>query len=177
MPFKQGVGKQPYNLTENDIRYAHENTRTGLEASRFLRVAYDTYKRYAKQYIDRETGISLFELHKNQSGKGTRKHTRYKKTLARESAKQRLQRMLDGEIPFSNIVLDELKKRLIKYELLHECCSQCGFNERRITDNRMPLLLDYIDGNRKNITLENLRLLCYNCYFLEVNNLHKFIHR
>ena len=34
----------------------------------------------------------------------------------------------------------------------------------------MPLLLNYIDGNIKNKKRENIELLCYNCYFLYVNN-------
>ena len=33
------------------------------------------------------------------------------------------------------------------------------------TDNKVPLLLDYMDGNRRNHKYDNLRMLCYNCWF------------
>jgi hypothetical protein len=171
MPFKKGEGRQPYNLTENDIRYAQENSRSARGASRFLRISYEAYKRYAQRYIDTATGKTLFDLHKNQSGRGMSKTTKYKQTLSKEGVKERLQQMLDGKLPITAVMRINLKKRLIQHEFVLECCSSCGFNERRVTDDRIPLLLDYIDGNKDNISLENLRLLCYNCYFLEVSNI------
>ena len=45
-------------------------------------------------------------------------------------------------------------------------CEQCGFSERRITDYKIPLLLNFKDGNKCNYLLDNVNLLCYNCYFL-----------
>ena len=68
-----GIGKQSLNFTETDIRYAMDNTKSNSEAARFLKVSFTTYKKYAKQYTDSETGKTLWELHKNQSGKGIRK--------------------------------------------------------------------------------------------------------
>ena len=50
-----------------------------------------------------------------------------------------------------------------------ECCS-CGYCTRRVSDYTVPLLLDWIDGDRTNHKRENLRLLCYNCYYQEVGN-------
>ena len=47
-------------------------------------------------------------------------------------------------------------------------CGSCGFSEARITDGRMPLLIDFIDGNLNNRKLDNIRPLCYNCFFLLV---------
>ena len=32
----------------------------------------------------------------------------------------------------------------------------------------MPLLIDFLDGNLNNRKLENIRALCYNCFFLLV---------
>jgi len=34
----------------------------------------------------------------------------------------------------------------------------------------VPLIINFFDGNAKNWKLENLELLCYNCYFLNVGN-------
>ena len=36
----------------------------------------------------------------------------------------------------------------------------------RVTDGKAPLLLDFFDGNWQNHKLDNLRFLCYNCFFL-----------
>ncbi len=47
-------------------------------------------------------------------------------------------------------------------------CSSCGFSEERISDGKMPLLIDFLDGNLNNRKLENIRPLCYNCFFLLV---------
>ena len=30
-----------------------------------------------------------------------------------------------------------------------EKCNCCGFEEKRVTDGKVPLVLDFIDGNRK----------------------------
>ena len=65
-----GIGKQALNFSENEIRYAIENTKSNSEAARFMKVSFTTYKKYAKMYTDSATGKTLWELHKNQPGKG-----------------------------------------------------------------------------------------------------------
>ena len=47
----------------------------------------------------------------------------------------------------------------------------CGFHERRVIDYRMPLLLNHKDRNKKNFKLDNIELLCYNCFYLTVSNI------
>ncbi len=47
-----------------------ENTKSNAEAARFLKVSFTTYKKYARLYTDRDTGKTLYELHKNQFGVG-----------------------------------------------------------------------------------------------------------
>ena len=39
------------------------------------------------------------------------------------------------------------------------------FKERRVSDYKMPLLLNFKDNNKKNYRKENIELLCYNHYF------------
>ena len=34
----------------------------------------------------------------------------------------------------------------------------------------MPLLIDFLDGNLNNRVLDNIRPLCYNCFFLLVGD-------
>jgi hypothetical protein len=50
-------------------------------------------------------------------------------------------------------------------------CYQCGFSEKRVIDYKQPLILNFKDGNKNNWKLDNLRMLCYNCYYLYVGNL------
>ena len=63
-----------------------------------------------------------------------------------------------------------LKRRLVGDGVLKEECSICGWNESRITDDKICLHLDYIDGNIKNKNYDNLRLTCSNCYYTNVGN-------
>ena len=53
-------------LTYSDKKVSiyKENTTSNLEASRWLHVSYPTWKKYASLYIDTETQLNLFELHK-----------------------------------------------------------------------------------------------------------------
>ena len=61
--------------------------------------------------------------------------------------------------------------RLEKYGLLIGQCNLCGFHEPRASDYRCPLIVDFLDGDSFNWKLDNLNILCYNCYFLNVHDL------
>ena len=61
-------------------------------------------------------------------------------------------------------MLKILKKRLIEEGYFQDECSVCGWNEVRITDNKICLKLDFVDENLENRSINNLRLLCPNCY-------------
>ena len=45
-------------------------------------------------------------------------------------------------------------------------CSKCGWGERNIYTNKIPLEVEHIDGNYMNNNEENLILLCPNCHSL-----------
>ncbi len=45
-------------------------------------------------------------------------------------------------------------------------CCQCGWGETHPTTGNIMIELDHIDGNNKNNTLGNVRLLCPNCHSL-----------
>ena len=78
--------------------------------------------------------------------------------------------ILEGRVDVSNYNPIEIKDRLIHESLVKEECYCCEFNERRVVDYKVPLILNFKDKNKKNWKLENLELLCYNCYFLNVGN-------
>jgi len=163
MTYKPGDGRPAMNISESEIRYAMENTRSCAEAARFLKVSYETFRKYAKLYKDSKSGKTLFELHKNANGKGIPKPQR-----ERLRGHYGIEDILEGKYPKYN--RHRLKSRLLRSGLIEEKCECCGFNERRVTDYTVPLLLDWIDGDFTNHKRENLRFLCYNCYYLIVGN-------
>ena len=163
MTFRPGEGRPPINISESEIRYAMANTKSAAAAARFLNVSYESFRKYARQYIDSATGKSLFDLHKNASGKGIKKAP----TL-RMNGKYGLNDILDGKHP--NYNKKKLKDRLLRSGLFEEKCNCCGFDERRVSDYTVPLRLDWIDGDKTNHHRDNLQLLCLNCYYLQVEN-------
>ena len=138
------------------ILRAMKHTKSNMAAARFLGCSYPHYKQYAKLYKNEEDK-TLFEAHLNRQGKGISKHLYKKKDLTP------IHDILEGRVDVSNYNPKELKDRLIHEGLLAEECNSCGFNERRVVDYKVPLILNFIDGNKKNWKLENLELLCYNC--------------
>ena len=155
-------GRPGFNISESEIRYAMQNTNSCAEAARFLKVSVDTYRKYANMFTDSESGLTLYELHKNKPGTGTRKRQPPSKFIAT------LDDILDGKYPKYDKY--KLKVRLLRSGTYEECCENCGFDERRISDYTVPLILDWIDGDQTNHTRENLRFLCYNCYYLIVGS-------
>lgn len=155
-------GRYSTGLTIQQIKEAMANTKSNKAAAAFLNVTYNTYKKYASKYTD-ETGKTLFEKHLNPKGFGI------SKGIGPNSGGIRLQDIFDGKYP--NYSSSKYKRRLLRNGILPEECALCGFNERRLIDYKVPLMLSYVDGNPQNKALENIKLLCYNCYYLTVGDL------
>ena len=144
------VGRGWRPLMESEVKEAYEHADTAIGASRYLGVGYRTFRRYAKQY-----GL----WHTNPWTTGSTK-----KYWDPNKGKYPLTKILNGEFPEYPIY--RLKDLLTRSGTKKAECEQCGFGERRITDEKMPLILNFEDGNEKNHRLENIRVLCYNCTFL-----------
>tara|TARA_R110002153_G_scaffold44848_2_gene126538 strand:+ start:1063 stop:1686 length:624 start_codon:yes stop_codon:yes gene_type:complete len=151
-------------LTKEMIVAAMSQTKSNRAACRYLNVSYIHYKRWAKLY-ESDTHSNLFEQHKNQCGKGIPKFLRSK---GKEPA---LIDIIEGRVDASSFSPDKIKYRLITEGHLLEECSTCKFKERRVSDYKMPLLLNFKDNNKKNYRKENIELLCYNHYFLIVGDI------
>jgi len=149
---------KPKPLSKEMIVAAQANTKSNMAAARYLHVSYQHYKRYAKLY-------GLFENHKNQSGKGIPK---FLKGKGKEPA---LLDIIEGRVSAAHFTPAKIKYRLIEAGYLLEQCSMCGFQERRVLDYKMPLLLHFKDNNKSNYSKENIELLCYNHYFLTVGDI------
>lgn len=158
-------------FTRDIIQNAMDKTKSVKAAARYLNCSYQHLKKWMKLYIDEETGKSLFELHKNQSGKGvpkflTHSHFGTKKEPA-------IIDIVEGRVDPSHWNPEKLKYRMIEAGLLEEKCGRCSFQERRVTDYKMPLIMHFKDGNTKHYNLGNVQLLCYNCYFLFYGSVFK----
>lgn len=154
----------PKPLTKEDILRAMRNTKSNKAAARYLSVSWMHFKRYALLYKN-EDNVTLFEAHKNQCGKGIPKF------LNNSRKEPALLDIIEGRVPMTNFKPEKIRSRLVKEGYLKEECYCCGYSERRVHDYKMPLILDFLDKNKKNYKQPNLRLLCYNCYFMQIGNL------
>lgn len=145
----RGFGPSQRPLLESEIRHAQSVTKSAAEASRYLNVNYDTYKKYAKMY-------GIFHQHINKSGRGISRR-KIKGTFG-------LDDILAGNHPTYSHT--KLKERMIRAGYIAEECSMCGFQKKREIDNRGPFVLICVDGNNHNLKFENLELRCFNCVYL-----------
>jgi hypothetical protein len=73
----------------------------------------------------------------------------------------------------SNKLIEEgsemISSAVIKRYLIRkfgEKCMECGWNNRNLYSNTIPIELEHIDGNSSNNELNNVKLLCPNCHSL-----------
>lgn len=138
-------------LTKSEVEHANEQTKSCSAAARYLRVSYNTYKKYAKQY-------GLFEEQKNQEGYGISNPYNVK------HGKYALADIVDGEHP--QYETGKLKKRLLRAGWKEQRCEKCGFGERRADDKTVPLVLQHKNGDENDHRWENLEMVCLNCSYL-----------
>lgn len=149
-------GAQKKMLTAGQILAAQEISKSEQQAADRLGVCFMTYRKYAKMH-------GIYGRKSNKAGVGIDKSIKNEDT-----GKYPLNQILEGKFP--NYSTTRLKLRMLRGKRIEQKCNKCGFNEQRITDKETPLCLNYIDGNEKNKKSENVELLCYNCYYLYVNN-------
>ena len=155
-------GRKQKIITKEQLLNAMKMTKSNMSCARYLGISYMHYSRYAKSYIDEESGKTLFDLHKNQAGRGIRKHLGGKDPD--------LKALMDGELYVKSYNLNRYKDRLIQEGYIEEKCNSCGFTEQRVHDYKSPLLIHFKDKNKENWKIENIKLLCYNCYFLYIGD-------
>ena len=157
---KDEVSKIPYRLKtekgwrpllDSEIDEAQSATDNSKKASEYLGVSYRTYRKWCLFYGKWKT---------NPWRKGSKK-----KHWNPNDGKYPLNQILEGKFP--NYSIKCLKNSLFRTQIKKAECEVCGFNERRIIDEKMPLLVNFKDGDEKNHKLENLQILCYNHYFLQ----------
>jgi hypothetical protein len=133
---KRGRGFRP--LLSSEIIEAKKHSKFGSQQARYMGVCLRTYIKYARMY-------GLWEPRPNEKGK--------KQPHDPESGKYPLSRILNGDFNNNSYVVDfRVKPKLIRANLpeFPECCAQCGFHEKMITTGKVPLLIDHLDGDRRN---------------------------
>lgn len=154
--------------TKEDLLRAMKVTKSVRAAARYLNCSYQHIKPYFKSFrVDDNDPNSptLFDVHKNQVGKGIPKF------LKHHGKDPDLKKILNGELYTESFSIDKFKRRLIQEAILAEECSCCGFNEQRVSDYRVPLLINFKNGNKRDWKLENIEFLCYNCYYLTIGDI------
>ena len=149
--------KKPINIpgrrkviTKNMILRAQGETNSNMAAARWLEVSHNTYRKWAKYY-------GVFEQHLNQKGVGVKKGWATYKVPVDDiiTGKRQPPRRWSHKV---------LKKRLIEDGYFNEECSNCSYSEENIQTGKVCLGVDFEDGNHENFKIDNLRLLCPNCY-------------
>ena len=151
----RGVNTRP--LMESEIKAAQAISKSGADAADKLLVCYDTYKKYAKRY-------GLFEQHRNQGGKG-----QTNKRSDPNKGKYPIDDLIKGLHP--HYPRHKYIKKLFQSGYKLQECEECGFREKRVGDNKVPLTIDYIDGDEMNTCIENIRILCL-CHSFLFGNSH-----
>jgi hypothetical protein len=154
-------------LTKESIISAMDKTKSVRAAARYLNCSYQHIKKWMKLYVD-SNGVSLFEAHKNQSGKGIPKFLSVSSINKKEPA---ILDIIEGRIDPSHFNPQKIKYRLITDGYLKDECCNCGFHERRVSDYKSPLILHFKDNNKQHYRLDNMEMLCYNCYYLMVGDI------
>ena len=145
--------KNPFRskpIPKSRIEWAIRSTLSIRAAAKHLGVAYNTFKKYAKMY-------DLFEQNKNPTGLGisTIKDTKYG---------VKIQDLFDGKHP--NYPHWKLQERIVRDGYIEQCCSNCGYDDYREIDMRGPYIINFLDGDGTNHDIDNIQLLCYNCFFI-----------
>jgi hypothetical protein len=154
-------------ITKSQIETAMRHTKSVRAAARYLGCSYQHLKPYMKllRVDDSDpTSPTLFEVHKNQHGKGIPKF------LPNKRKEPNVKRIFEEGIGYESFTSSKIKIRGIAEGYLRDECYTCGCNERRVTDYKTPTLLNFKDGNKSNYLIDNLEILCYNCYFLYVGD-------
>jgi hypothetical protein len=158
---------KPKHITKEDCLRAMKQTRSLMAAARYLNCSYQHLKPFMKAYKDEETGLSLFELHKNQCGKGIPKFMSNSPFGKKMPA---IEEVVNGTADPSSFTPDKLKFKMVEAGYMIEQCYWCGFDEKREMDGKIPLIMFFKDGNKHNYREGNCQLSCYNCYFLRLGN-------
>lgn len=141
-----------FKLRIPDVLDAQKITNSANAAAKKLGVCVETYKRFC-----RKNNIPIKLRIPTEKRPPRVPNDPYK-------GKYPITKLLNCEYP--DFPIHRLKDKLIRSGTKKPECEQCGYKDRRILDGKLPLLINFEDGNKRNHKLENMTLLCYNCTFV-----------
>ena len=145
--------KNPFKarpIPKTRIEWAIRSTLSIRAAAIHLGVAYNTFKKYAIMY-------DLFEQNKNQAGVGVT-------TKGNTGWGIKIQDLFAGKHP--NYPHWKIQERIVRDGYIAQECSNCDYDDYREADMRGPYIINFLDGDSTNHSLDNIALLCYNCFFI-----------
>ena len=102
---------KPKPFLRSDIERAIRMTKSNRSAARYLHCSYIHYKKWAKNFKTDDNdpnSPTLFEAHKNQSGKGISKF------LPNKGKEPALADIIEGRVSIDSYTPEKLKNRLIQ---------------------------------------------------------------
>ena len=146
---KRGRGYRP--ILQSEIEEAKTQSPFAAQQARWLGISLSTYRKYAKLY-------GIYEPNPNEKGK--------RNLYDPERGRFPLTKILNGDFK-DDLRVDDwmVKDKLIRSGLIPPRCNICGYDKRRIVDNKIGLLLDHKNGIKNDYSLDNVQLLCFNCTF------------
>lgn len=169
---KRGRPSLAYDIGLPQVLYAMQNSTSNLDAARWLKLSYETWKKYASLYIHPDTGLTCYETHK-QTAKLRRayvpkpKNRRYirKTWIYNGFVAATYADIFAGKHP--KYSLTKLMDRLIHDGHKAEKCDKCGYCTQRAIDLTVPLRCLYIDAEKGFLGgMDNIQFLCYNCLYI-----------
>ena len=160
-------------LYEHEIKHVVFNIpdiKSNRDASQYLNVSFKRWKKYASLYIEKESGKSYFQLLLDRSNKAKGQRLIILKKLHRKKkwdewyVKNILEKLNNSELDVKKYTQKRLKEFLIANDVLVERCACCGYSEKNMLTGKVPLLIDHIDCDYTNWKIENLQMLCFNCF-------------
>ena len=152
---KRQAGRPSKGMTmsKSNIELAIKSTQSMGQAARYMGVAKNTFKKYAKLH-------GLWKPITNF--KGIRRTGNVGSQL-----KHDLKAILEGKNP-NPYREDTLLTKGIREGYIPCKCSNCSqdFSFMDSQEKLPPLILDFLDRNPMNTKLDNLRVLCFNCIYV-----------
>lgn len=174
-PQEKGKSGRPSKIfSEQQIRGFMAKTRSNAAAARFAGVTPKIYKKYASLYKDEKSGKNLWDLHSESKARVKKFYAKGIGGVRISGGRDHLQKILNGEvIHIERYDVNVFKRALISNLFFEEKCNRCGYNEKRIYDLTVPLLMHFKNGSKKCWIYENIEFVCHNCYYLYIDDVYK----
>ena len=172
--------KPKLKIENEKIIETFKNANSNLDAAKKLNISRSAWNRIAKNFIDKDTNKTIYELLNTSKIKSDIFIKTYNESNSIEEICNKLnitRKQYFNKCCFlihSNLIKNKFKLRisfknstidlLAKKGLIEKKCQKCGYEN---VNYNAPLKLIFLDNNNKNTSLSNIKVLCYNCNHIE----------